>query len=59
MDGRTITFPQASFRLELIIETELLQEAKIKPLLTEANELIAIMMAARNSAIADRHSAIH
>jgi len=59
MDGRTITFPQTSFRLELIIETELLQEAKIKPLLTEANELIAIMMASRNSAIAHRHSAIH
>jgi len=59
MDGRTITFPQASFRLELIIETELLQEAKIKPLLTEGNELIAIMMASRNSAIADRHSTIH
>jgi four helix bundle protein len=50
------------FWLELIIETELLGAAKVKPLLNEANEIVAIMASSKKTAaksqIANRKSAI-
>src|SRR6266436_6750134 len=42
---------ETAFWLELIIDSALLTEARIHPLLTEAGELIAIMAASRKSAI--------
>ncbi len=44
--------------LELIIEGRLLSEASVKPLLTEAGELVAIMAASRKSAARNLRSAI-
>jgi four helix bundle protein len=49
---------ETSFWLELIVDSALLTEARISPLLTEAGELIAIMAASRKSAIGNRQSAI-
>lgn len=44
--------------LELISEANLLPPKRINPLLTEANELVAIMAASRRSASANLKSAI-
>jgi four helix bundle protein len=49
---------ETAFWLELIIDSALLSERKIRPLLAEAGELVAIMAASRKSAIANRQSAI-
>jgi len=49
---------ETAFWLELIIDSGLLKDAKIRPLLTEAGELAAIMAASRKSAVANRQSAI-
>jgi four helix bundle protein len=50
------------FWLELIIETELLRAAKVKPLLNEASEIVAIMASSKKTAaksqLANRKSAI-
>ena len=46
------------FWLELIIDSGLLTEERIRPLLSEAGELVAIMAASRKSAIGNRKSAI-
>lgn len=51
-----------AFWLELIIETELRRAAKVKPLLTEASEIVTIMASSKKTAaklqIANRKSAI-
>ena len=44
--------------LELIIDSGLLTDERIRPLLSEASELVAIMAASRKSAIGNRKSAI-
>ena len=53
---------ETAFWLELIIETSLLSLTKVKPLLTEASEIVAIMTsskkAAAKSQIANRKSQI-
>jgi four helix bundle protein len=57
---------ETAFWLELVIEHQLLPEAKVKPLLSEALEIVAIMAASRisagrngsKSAIGNRKSAI-
>jgi len=49
---------ETAFWLELIIDSGLLKDAKIRPLLTEAGELVAIMAASRKSAVANRQSPI-
>ena len=53
---------ETAFWLELIIETELLRAAKVKPLLTEASEIVAIIASSKKTAaklqIANRKSAI-
>src|SRR5262249_51781906 len=49
---------ESSFWLELIVDSDLLSEARIRPLLTEAGELVAIMAASRKSAIGNRQSAV-
>jgi four helix bundle protein len=53
---------ETAFWLELIIESELRRAAKVKPLLTEASEIVAIMASSRKTAgksqIANRKSAI-
>ena len=53
---------ESAFWLELIIETDLLSAAKVKPLLVEASEIVAIMasskMTATKSQIANRKSEI-
>jgi four helix bundle protein len=57
---------ESAFWLELVIEHKLMQEAMVRPLLKEADELTAIMAASRisasrnskQSAIAKRKSAI-
>jgi four helix bundle protein len=50
------------FWLELIIETELLRAARVKPLLNEASEIVAIMASSKKTAAksqtANRESAI-
>ena len=50
------------FWLDLIIETELLRAAKVKPLLNEASEIVAIMASSKKTAaksqIANRKSAM-
>jgi hypothetical protein len=40
--------------LELIIDSALLSDARIRPLLTEVGELVAIMAASRKSALSNR-----
>src|SRR5436189_6282997 len=42
---------ETAFWLELIIDSALLTEARVHPLLTEAGEFVAIMAASRQSAI--------
>ena len=49
---------ETAFWLELIIDSALLTEARIHPLLTEAGELVAIMAASRKSALGNRKWAI-
>jgi four helix bundle protein len=49
---------ETAFWLELIIDSALLTEARIHPLLTEAGELVAIMAASRKSAVGNRKSSI-
>jgi len=53
---------ETAFWLELIIETELLRSANVKPLLTEASEIVAIMASSKKTAtksqIANRKSQI-
>ena len=53
---------ESAFWLELIIETDLLSAAKVKPLSVEAGEIVAIMAsskkAANKSQTANRKSAI-
>ena len=57
---------ESAFWLELVIEHKLMQEALVRPLLKEADELTAIMAASRisasrnskQSALANRKSAI-
>jgi four helix bundle protein len=53
---------ESAFWLELIIETKLLDAAKVKPLLTEADEIVAIMASSKKTAaksqLATRKSAI-
>jgi four helix bundle protein len=47
---------ESCFCLELIIDSGLLNEERIRPLLGEAGELVAIMAASRKSAIGNRKS---
>ncbi len=49
---------ESCFWLELIIDSGLLNEDRIRPLLSEAGELVAIMAASRKSAIGNRRSPI-
>jgi len=53
---------ESAFWLELIIETDLLSAAKVKPLLVEAGEIVAIMASSKKTAaksqIANRKSQI-
>jgi four helix bundle protein len=49
---------ESCFWLELIIDSGLLTEERIRPLLSEAGELVAIIAASRKSAIGNRKSAI-
>ena len=53
---------ESAFWLELIIETELLPAAKVKSLLTEAGEIVAMMASSKKTAaksqIANRKSSI-
>ena len=42
---------ESAFWLELIIETDLLGAAKVKPLLAEANEIVAIMASSKKTAV--------
>ena len=53
---------ETAFWLELITETELLDAEKVKPLLSEANEIVAIMASSKKTAtksqIANRKSAM-
>jgi len=49
---------ETAFWLELIIDSELLTEARIHPLLTEAGELVPIMAASRKSALGNRKLAL-
>jgi four helix bundle protein len=53
---------ESAFWLELIIETKLLDAAKVKPLLTEAGEIVAIIASSKKTAgksqLATRNSAI-
>ena len=49
---------ESCFWLELIIDSGLLTEDRIRTLLTEAGELVAIMAASRKSAIGNRKSAM-
>jgi four helix bundle protein len=53
---------ESAFWLELIIETHLLTAAKVRPLLTEAGEIVAMMASSKKTAakseIANRKSQI-
>ena len=49
---------ESCFCLQLIIDSDLLTEERIRPLLSEAGELVAIMAASRKSAIGNRKSAM-
>jgi four helix bundle protein len=49
---------EALLWLELISEANLLPRKRVDPLLAEANELVAIMVASRRSAASNRKSAI-
>ena len=41
---------ESAFWLELIIETDLLNAAKVRPLLTEAGQIVAIMASSKKTA---------
>jgi hypothetical protein len=58
IQGRTIAkqIIRSSTSVELIIDSGLLTEDRIRPLLSEADELVAIMAASRKSAIGNRKS---
>jgi len=45
---------ETAFWLELIIDSALLTQTRVRPLLTEAGELVAIMAASRKSALGNR-----
>ena len=45
---------ESAFWMELIVDGKILSEAKVKALLSEANELVAIMAASRISASRNR-----
>ena len=47
---------ESCFWLELIMHSDLLTEERIRPLLSKADELVAIMAASRKSAIDNRQS---
>jgi four helix bundle protein len=47
---------ETCFWLELIIDSGLLTDERIRPLLSEAGELVALMAASRKSAIGNRQS---
>lgn len=49
---------ETAFWLELIVESKLLKDSHIRPLLIGAGELVAIMAASRKSAIGNRQSAL-
>jgi four helix bundle protein len=53
---------ECAFWLELIIDADLMSESKIRPLLNEASEIVAIMASSKKTAtqsqIANRKSAI-
>jgi len=49
---------ETAFWLELIIDSALVTEAKIRPLLAEAGELVAIMAASRKSGLGNRKLAV-
>jgi four helix bundle protein len=49
---------ETAFWLELIIDSALLTETRVRPLLTEAGELVAIMAASRKSALGNRKLAV-
>jgi len=49
---------ETAFWLELIIDSALLTEARIHPLLMEAGEIVAIMAASRKSALGNRKLAL-
>jgi len=49
---------ETAFWLELIIDSALVTEAKLRPLLAEAGELVAIMAASRKSALGNRKLAV-
>jgi four helix bundle protein len=49
---------ETAFWLELIIDSALLTEARTRPLLSEAGELVAIRAASRKSALGNRKLAI-
>jgi len=49
---------ETCFWLELIIDSRLLTEARVRRLLSEAGELVAIMAASRKSALGNRQSAM-
>jgi four helix bundle protein len=47
------------FWLELIVDASLVKAKRIRPLIAEADELVAIMAASRKSAFANRRSTIY
>jgi len=49
---------ETAFRLELIIDSALLTQTRVRPLLTEAGKLVAIMAASRKSALGNRKLAV-
>jgi four helix bundle protein len=49
---------ETAFWLELIIDSALLTETRVRPLLTESGELVAIMAASRKSALGNRKLAV-
>ena len=49
---------ETAFRLELIIDSALLTQTRVRPLLTEAGELVAIMAVSRKSALGNRKLAV-
>ena len=49
---------ETAFWLELIIDSALLTQTRVRPLLSEAGELVAIMAASRKSALGNRKLAV-
>ena len=49
---------ETQFWLEILVETGVMDESKIKDLLQEAGEIVAIMTASRNSAIKNQKEKI-